>query len=100
VLDGCEMHRDTLRWILEAAGEDGGWGMVQLQCFHGWWDTFPRVVGRCLKVRRKCTCEDCGGEVDGEESSENGESESESEEVEQFEDETLEEDTVTKSTQI
>ena len=92
------MHRDTLRWILEAAWEDGGWGMVQLQCFHGWWDTFPRVVGRCVKVGGKCTCEDCDAEVDGEESSENGDSESE--EVEQVEDETLEEDTVSKSTQI
>lgn len=65
------MHRDTLRWILEAAIQDGGegWDMVDLNCYDGWWALFPRIFGICFKVGgppRKCTCSDCECEESGE----------------------------------
>jgi hypothetical protein len=63
------MHRDTLRWILQAAIQDGGkgWEVVDLQCFDGWWATFPRIFGKCVK-EGGCHCleKESGGAVEGE----------------------------------
>lgn len=56
LLDGCEMDRDTLRWVLAApfANGDIPWKAVELQRPNtdGWWSTFPRVYGRLTKANK------------------------------------------------
>ena len=70
MLDGCEMHRDTLRWILQAAMQDGGdgWEVTHLHCYEGWWELFPRVFGICTKEGGcQCSHEHHEGAHEGEE---------------------------------
>ena len=47
LVDGCEMNRDTLKWILK----DKSWKKMELDSPEGdgWWTTFPRIYGRLIK---------------------------------------------------
>jgi len=53
VLDGCELNRETVRWLLEAPAQNGGttWKTVKLQgdCESGYWEPIPRVYGTLVK---------------------------------------------------
>ena len=52
LIDGCEMNRDTLKWILEAPQKDNTtWRNIEIKSpeTDGWWSPFPRVYGRFIK---------------------------------------------------
>jgi hypothetical protein len=51
LLDGCEMDRPTLKYLLGAPGDGGSWQEIELSSpeTDGWWTTFPRIYGKLVK---------------------------------------------------
>src|SRR5208282_3382156 len=53
LFDGCEMNRDTLKWILEAPQKNNNatWRNIEIKSpeTDGWWSPFPRIYGRFIK---------------------------------------------------
>jgi SAM-dependent methyltransferase len=52
LFDGCEMNRDTLKWILEAPQKKNvTWQNIEIKSpeTDGWWSPVPRIYGRFIK---------------------------------------------------
>ena len=47
-MGGCQLRRDTIALLMEAAEADGGWAKVQLEKVDEW-SLLPHVVGYCIK---------------------------------------------------